>query len=370
MNTRNFKVTLKSTIYKIAKLLGFFKLALKLTENEYRILCYHGGSIHDEHLFWPGVFISEGIFKKHLTLIRKYNFKVLPLGETVKKAKQHELPRRSLVLTFDDGFYSTKKVIEPLLNEANYPATLYVTTYYVVHQRPIFNIVLPYMFFKTQINSFDITFSNGEQHTFNTKDNSSKCSIEIIKKYAQTLDENVQNQLLINISMQLHIDLDLLLHQRIFHNLNVDELKTIHENGIFDIQLHTHRHNLPNDDDGIIYEIQKNRKILSEMSGKQEETLVHFCYPSGIWDEQHLIPLKKLGIISATTLDLGLNNLEADTLTLKRILCANNQPLIFFEAEISGFNNLLMNKLNALKNMKQKFMSLLHIIYGGKKGGS
>lgn len=359
MDIQSFKIALKSMIYHIAKLLGLFKLAVKLTDNDYRILCYHSGSIHDEHLFWSGVFITENIFKKHLKLINRYHFNVLPLGEALKKAKQYKIPRRSLVFTFDDGFYSTKKVIEPLLKEANYPATLYVTSYYVVHQRPIFNVILSYMFFKTQIKSFDIAFFNGEQHTFNTKDNSSNCSIEMINEYAKTLDENEQNQLLKNISNQLHINLDLLIDQRIFHNLNADELKTIHKNGIFDIQLHTHRHNLPNDEDGIRYEIQKNRKILSEISGKQEEALVHFCYPSGVWNESHLKPLKKLGIVSATTMEPGVNKLEAEPLTLKRIHCSNSQPLILFEAEITGFNTLLMNKLNTLTNIKQKFMSLL-----------
>ncbi len=357
MNNLSMKIILKSLIYYIAKLLGLFQLALKLTENEYKILCYHGGAIHDEHLFWPGVFISEKRFKQHLDVIRKYSFHVLPLSQAIEKASRHDLPKNTLIFTFDDGFFSTKKVIEPLLKKAGYPATLYVTTYYVMHQRPIFNVTLRYMLFRTKVKTFDLTFFNGEQHTFKTKD---KDILRIIE-YAKTIEENKQIQLLELISEQLQFDIDSLIQQRLFHNLNPEELREIQKNGIFDIQLHTHRHNLSNDIENIVYEIKKNRKILSETTGKDENTLIHFCYPSGIWNEQHIKILKKLGIVSATTMDPGINNTNSDKLKLKRINCSNNQPLILFEAEITGFNILISNKMNTLKDMKQNFYHWLKV---------
>lgn len=356
MDNWSFKNLIRLLVYGLAKSLGLFRLALKLTENDYRILCYHGGSIDDEHIFWPNVFISEDVFKKHLNLIQKYHFKVLPLDEVIKNASQYKVLKKGLVLTFDDGFYNTK-TIEPLLKKENYRATLYVTTYYVTHQRPIFNIALPYILFKTKAQSFDISF-NGEHHAFNIKKNG--FDLKIINEYAKTLNESEQNQLLKKISIQLNFDLDVLIQQRLFNNLNADELKTIHKNGNFDIQLHTHRHALPNDMDGIIYEVKKNRKLLSEMTGKKEESLVHFCYPSGLWNNNHLLPLKNLNISSATTLDPGLNNYKTDPLQLKRILCTNNQPLLFFEAELTGFKTLIKNKLNVFKYMKHKYMTLLH----------
>ena len=115
MDARTIKLNLQCLFYHMAKLLGLFRLAVKLTENDYRILCFHSGSIHDEHLFWPGVFMTKAKFKKHIALIKKYCFNVLPLDEVVKNAGHQNLAKRSLVLTFDDGFYSTKKIIAPLL---------------------------------------------------------------------------------------------------------------------------------------------------------------------------------------------------------------------------------------------------------------
>jgi hypothetical protein len=105
---------------------------------------------------------------------------------------------------------------------------------------------------------------------------------------------------------------------------------------------------LPNNEDDITYEIQKNKKIISDITGKQENNLVHFCYPSGIWNKEQLIILNKLGILSATTLDVGLNTIEANPLSLKRIHCVDSKPLIIFEAEITGFDMLIRNKLNSI----------------------
>ena len=357
LKIKNFKLGIKCTIYYIAKLFGLFQLAIKLTENDFRILCYHSGSIHDEHLFCPSVFITPIILKKHLQLIEKYRFNVLPLDIVIKKTIQKDLSKRSLVLTFDDGFFSTKQIIEPILKKANYKATLYLTTYYVTHQRPIFNIALAYLFFKSEKKSFDITFLNGESRTFATKDNKAKNSLEVINEYAKGLDEHQQNQLINNIGLQLQVNMELIFDQRIFHNMNPSELKALDKGGVFDIQLHTHCHHLSDDDNSVEYEIQKNRRIISDIISKPEDTLVHFCYPSGIWNKKHLILLKTNGIVSATTLNPGLNTFDTDLLLLNRILCTNTKPLIIFEAEITGFNSLFMNS--------QKFMLLFKDCYCG-----
>ena len=172
--------------------------------------------------------------------------------------------------------------------------------------------------------------------------------METIIKYAEKLDETQQNQLLRNIGTQLQINMDLLFDQRIFHNLNPAELKALHEGGIFDIQLHTHRHRLSNNENAINYEIQKNRKVIADITGKAESSLVHFAFPGGYYNQKQISILKNLGIESATKFDPRLNSLETDRFALGRICCANNKPLIIFEAEISGFYALLIKILRVV----------------------
>ena len=46
------------------------------------------------------------------------------------------LPKRSFVLTFDDGFENNYSVVAPILEEFNVPATFYITTDFIESNRP------------------------------------------------------------------------------------------------------------------------------------------------------------------------------------------------------------------------------------------
>lgn len=337
MHKQKMKTAIKCTIYYLAKALGLLRLASTFTKNQYRILCYHGGSLFDEHVYMPTMFISNERLKRHLQLIEKYHFKVITLDELVKNVEENQIIPNSLVLTFDDGFYNTKAV-EPLLKAANYPATLYVTTYYVTHQRPNFNMSLAYLFYKSKIQSITLSLINDEEQLYDIKGKGWRDSIVKIIEYAKKFPENEQNEILRKVADKLEMDFDTLCEQRLFYNFSPEELKTLFENGVFDLQLHTHRHNLPNDDKECMYEIEKNRQLISEYTGKKPETLRHFCYPSGLWNENNWPYLRKFGIVSATTLEDGLNRKDTELLALKRILCADDKPLILFEAELSGLD--------------------------------
>ena len=48
-------------------------------------------------------------------------------------------------MTFDDGFCDFHRFATPILTEFDFPATIYLTTYYVDYLRPIFNLIVPYM---------------------------------------------------------------------------------------------------------------------------------------------------------------------------------------------------------------------------------
>lgn len=346
---QRFMLLSKYSIYYLARFLGLFKLAVRLTQNETRILCYHGGSIEDEHVFNASVFISQKGLKNHLKLINKYQFNVLPLENIVNGINQGVLPKRSLVLTFDDGFYNTT-LLEPVLKEAKYPATLYVSTYYVMHQSPVFTMALAYLLYKTSVETFTITLNDEKTYTFKTKSREAVVNtLTILIPFFKTLEEKQQNNLLRQIASLLEVDIENLWNKRLFHNVTADELKALDAGGVFDIQLHTHRHKLPANEEEFIYEIEKNRQLLSEITGKNPSTFCHFCYPSGIWNDTQFTLLKRLGIRSATTLDSGFNSANENVLALKRIICHDTYPLIILEANISGFNWIIKKGIKRLK---------------------
>src|SRR5207245_10568594 len=62
----------------------------------------------------------------------------------------------AVAITIDDGFHSTAAIAVPLLRAAGLPATVYVTTYYVQRDVPVFRLAMQYCFWKTRSALLDI----------------------------------------------------------------------------------------------------------------------------------------------------------------------------------------------------------------------
>ena len=114
------------------------------------ILCYHGISFHDEHLWNPGLYMDRETFRARMQLLRASQCHVLPLQEALAALERGSLPPRSVVLTFDDGSYDLYALGAPVLREFGFPATIYLTTYYCQRQLPVFNTICAYLLWKGQ----------------------------------------------------------------------------------------------------------------------------------------------------------------------------------------------------------------------------
>src|SRR6202035_3604348 len=129
---------------------GIFSLVTNSRWRQQRllILCYHGTSLEDEHLWRPFLYIDPGKLEQRLESLKKGNFSVLPLGESLQRLRAGTLPARSVALTFDDGTYDFFRQAYPLLKHYGLPATVYQTTYYTSVERPVFNLICSYMLWK------------------------------------------------------------------------------------------------------------------------------------------------------------------------------------------------------------------------------
>src|ERR1700732_2301807 len=112
------------------------------------ILCYHGISLEDEHLWRPQLYVQAELLQKRFEMLRTMDCSVLPLSEALERLRSRGLPPRSVAITFDDGMYDFYKQAYPLLKKYDLPATVYQTTYYMDHEMPIFNLICSYMLWK------------------------------------------------------------------------------------------------------------------------------------------------------------------------------------------------------------------------------
>lgn len=89
------------------------------------ILLYH----HVDDDTPPSTTISPNEFRGHLEYLRNNNFNVMPLDEMLDKlSSQQAIAEKAVAISFDDGYESIYQIAFPLLQEFNFPFTVFVST--------------------------------------------------------------------------------------------------------------------------------------------------------------------------------------------------------------------------------------------------
>jgi peptidoglycan/xylan/chitin deacetylase (PgdA/CDA1 family) len=237
----------------------------------------------------------------------------------------------------------------PLLEKHSLPATLYVYTGAVDTQKALPNILLPALIHFSKEKKLCIKDpSTASELVLNiNNDSTKKESAEIIQNIVGNLNEGLIESFCCLVAEELGFDYDQIIKSRQFSFMNYGEISEANQRGL-DIQLHTHSHkldrNIPED---IETEILSNRKSLSPYVNS---SLNHFCYPSGIHSPAMYGYLKKNGVKSAVLVDVGLVKPNSNVYALKRILDGENISHLEFEAEMSGFLELIREAKKIVNN--------------------
>ena len=330
---------IKRAVLYPAKWLGLFRLARRITRRKLRILGYHGFASADEAEFRPGLFIRPETFRRRLAHLARSGAPVLPLGEALQMLGEDRLPDRAVVITVDDGFYGFYRNALEMLRGHGFPATVYVTSYYCRHPGPVFRLAVQYMFWKAgrPVELDGLGVEGLPSGRLRRRDEIHRAMWTLIRHGEAGCDEPGRRQLAEALGQCLEVDYDQLRRRRLLDLMTPGELRDLGAAGI-DVQLHTHRHQLPEDQAGAEREIAENRSFLVGLLGRPAE---HFCYPGGVWSPDWWPWLEAAGVASAVTCDPGLCEASTPRLALRRFLDGENISQIEFEAEVAGFLELL-----------------------------
>jgi peptidoglycan/xylan/chitin deacetylase (PgdA/CDA1 family) len=92
------------------------------------ILCYHNLGAESK----GRLLMSASKFEEQMRYLKANGYRVISLSEFVEFMRQtRQLPQKSVVLTFDDGYRSFRQYAYPILKELGFTATLFVYTDYV-----------------------------------------------------------------------------------------------------------------------------------------------------------------------------------------------------------------------------------------------
>ena len=332
-------MSLKSLALRTSRMLGLFALAQWITRKQLRILCYHGFSVGDEYKYMPMMFMRSATFERRMGVLKKRRLEVVSLSEGVHRLNNASLTRAATVITLDDGWASNLSIGLPILQRYGYPACIYVTSEHLGSNPHVFNVAFHYMLLSTTVESLVLSgIHPALDGVYDFRADLIKVIKNVVGKVEEHFSFGERIAVLRKIAPSLGFRLDDVLQGDRFRLMTDDELRAIYRSGI-DIQLHTHSHRLPkNDFDTMAREISHNRAAIKNAIG---ETKDHFCYPSGEYSREHPEWLEQLGIASATTCDSGFNRVGSQAMLLKRSLDSDEFSDLEFEAEVSGFKELI-----------------------------
>lgn len=335
---------LKNNALQIARSLGVLELVAGSRWRQQRllILCYHGLALKDEHKWGRLFFATPAFFRRRMETLARLRYQVLPLNEALEMLRDGRLPHKAVAITFDDGFYDFHQIGFPILREFGYPATVYQTTYYSDHPFPIFNLVLSYLFWRGSGRRFDGA-AYAVPGVFDLSRNEDRNrAVDAFREFArrQRYTPAQKNELAARIAGQLGVDYAEILRLRMLQLMTASEISDIAAGGI-DVQLHTHRHRMPLDEELFVREIRDNRRWLAARTGI---TPNHFCYPSGQHSAEFLPWLRAEHVVSATTCDRGMAARTSEPLLLPRLPDLMSMTDVEFEAWLSGVSAFLPHR--------------------------
>ncbi len=219
-----------------------------MIRNSIPVVMYH----HVSPAGW-GLTISPGLFEEHLSYLKRDGWKTLSGDEFLEIIQAEEIPAKCVLLTFDDGFADNYVYAYPILKRYGMKAILFVATSFIEDvevNRDEFR-PLPHK------EAWEMAFTE-RRH-------------EVMCTWA--------------------------------------ELREMEEEGVFDIQSHSHTHETP------VYIKERRYRELREdlLRGKRDieerlsKRVLHLGWPKGYYDEEGIRIATELGFKALYTTERGPN---------------------------------------------------------------
>lgn len=340
-----------------ARTLGLFKLSRYLTRSQLRILCYHGGVIGDEDGFNPKLFCSAKTLHTRMQWMQSRGFRFVTLDDGVSQqaAPGAKAPLRTVV-TFDDGWYSTASELVPVLSALQIPSTLYLSTKNFLEGWPILNVTVRYTIWKAGGRALTLQGWGAADGDYDLRQPGERNRLANGVVAAIQASAHGREQVcaaLLRFTESLGVPAAALdLASRRFDYVTEQELRALPQQGC-SIESHGHVHEYPKGQPAVFADDLRQCEEAIVGMGLQQPR--HYCYPSGSFGPEATATLGALGLRSATTCipgligDIGGNRHHY----LPRFLDGEDVHPLEFEAEMSGFSELMRNAIRFIRQPRR-----------------
>ncbi|MDC0601600.1 polysaccharide deacetylase family protein [Aliiglaciecola sp.] len=265
---------------------------------------------------------TESVFRWHMALISRY-MTPISLAEAMQGLRNNSLPQNAVCVTFDDGYINNLTVAQPILDEYQVPATVYIATAFS-DGKNMFNDRIFDLIGDTQRQRFDLkAIGLGEVD---------------VSDYASRLDLSYQ---IIRKTKYLHYALRVETIDKLYKDnaaqeyprrmMTSEQIKTLSDKGV-EIGAHTHDHPILRTLDAAEQseQIAQSKSILEVILDKG---VTQFAYPNGKLDDDYSLEtveiVKQCGFENAVSTLQGVSDSSTDVFQLQRFLPWDNHPLKF-----------------------------------------
>ena len=284
-------------------------LARSIPVNAVAVLMYHG--VCDDPPLPPHINFHHrrSVFERQMRLLKR-RYRVAPLSSLINALMRGEPLRKSVVLTFDDGYRNNARLAAPILRKLEMPATIFVATAYTGtnHWMPL--------------NELYWRWSNGEM------------SAEEMERLRKQLRGRPQVE---SVELMAHLAQRALpataAAEESFAMLNWDEIQDLADScADFGSHTHTHCNMAAEQPSRQLLELETSKGLLA---ARLQRPIRAFAYPYG--RAEHISDTTRASVIAAgydcaITAEYGLVTPRSDRFALPRL--GGVGPIWVFAGEI------------------------------------
>ncbi len=306
---------LKSWAKKVLVESGAIRAASGLTEKGVAILLYH--SVIDDpeaqNDVFGGISHSTSVFRQQMEMLAR-EFHPISLEDAFLFVQgKRDVPRRSVVVTFDDGYADNHEIAMPLLNKVGVPATFYITVECVEAKKLPWPSRLRYALFTTT----KPVWVDADGQRWALQDPALRgTAFDHGCEYCSRLAGADQEKFVTSAESQLDSALT-----RGPAMMTWDDVRsTVKQGHIIGSHTMTHPNMAHIKEDALRRELVDSKKILERELGG---SVVHFSYPCPAlqphWTEHTVTLSQQAGYQTAVTTNGGLARRSDNPLKLKRV---------------------------------------------------
>ncbi len=333
------RASLRKTLIDVLAALGVYRIFRFLNRGRVAILFYHGVSAREPFegiRNYQGKHVRLSRFRAHLEFLSRH-YRVLPLQEVVDALRGgRPLPRRTTVITFDDGYENNATVAVPALRAAGMTAAFFLSTTYIETDRCLWVDEIEQAIASTDLSELVVDSLDHEERLPLRSDAERRAADRRIRAIGKSLPDESLGRWLEEFFARNALEVPRASGDYRF--LTWDQVRDMHAAGMT-IGSHTVNHAIITRVQEVkrVEEILGARRACEKALGVRCETFAYANGREGDFDDSTGRLLREMGFTCALTTVQGLNAPGADLFTLKRMGVGDATTVAELEAEMSGF---------------------------------